>query len=303
MTEKKEHKLKVSAGQSGMRIDKFLSDYELIGSRSHAQKLIEAGHVLVDKHEVSKSERVRTGSTVDVSIPIERAHRFVESAHFKVAYEDPYLTVIDKPAGMVVHPAPSYKGGPTLVEVLAAGGTGEGAPAPRLVHRLDKDTSGLLTVAWDLETQRLLQRMIRKREISRNYLALAEGRLDAHSGTIDAPLGRDVSDRSAMSTHTTKPRSARTHFEVKEFLENATFMEVRLETGRTHQVRAHFAAIGHPLAGDPKYGHRGLFGLERQFLHSHRLYFDHPRTGERVDLESELPDDLVRALSEAHRLR
>ncbi len=303
MTEAKTHKLKVSEGQSGMRIDKFLAEYESIGSRSYAQKLIQTGRVLVDKREVSKSDQVRAGSTVDVSVPVERARRSVESAHFGVAYEDSCLTVIDKPAGMVVHPAPSYRGGPTLVEVLAAGGEEEGDSAPRLVHRLDKDTSGLLIVAWDLETQRLLQAMIRKREISRNYLALAEGRLDARSGTIDAALGRDVSDRTAMSTHTTKPRSARTHFEVKEFLESATFVEVRLETGRTHQVRAHFAAIGHPLAGDPKYGRRGLFGLERQFLHSHRLCFDHPRTKERVEVESKLPDDLERALSEAHRLR
>jgi 23S rRNA pseudouridine1911/1915/1917 synthase len=211
---------------------------------------------------------------------------------------DEALAVVDKPAGLVVHPAPSHKGG-TLVDELSnllAGGSDPSRPG--IVHRLDKDTSGLMVVARTEEAHRALAEQIRTRELGRSYLALAEGRLDSRSGTIDAPIGRHRRQRARMAVRA-GAREARTHFEVIELLPADTYLEARLETGRTHQIRAHFAAIGHPLAGDPRYGGAHRHGLHRQFLHSHRLVLTHPVSGERLEFSSELPEDLAAALARA----
>jgi 23S rRNA pseudouridine1911/1915/1917 synthase len=206
--------------------------------------------------------------------------------------------VIDKPAGLVVHPAPSHKG-PTLVDELSAVlGGGSDPSRPGIVHRLDKDTSGLMVVARTEDAHLALAAQIRSRELGRSYLALAEGRLDSRSGTIDAPIGRHRRQRARMAVRA-GAREARTHFEVIELLPADTYLEARLETGRTHQIRAHFAAIGHPLAGDPRYGGGERHGLRRQFLHSHRLALTHPATGERMEFDSELPADLASALERA----
>lgn len=293
--------LSIGRQQQGLRIDRYLAEIKEIGSRSFAQNLIENDRVKLDAHPVKKSDRLVEGSVLKVELPeVFDMQTNNRSMPYKIAYSDEYLVVIDKPAGVVVHPAPSHKGATTLVEAMSESASKSGSEVkPRLVHRLDRDTSGLLIVAWDLETQRALQLMIRRREISRNYIALVEGALDARSGTIDAPLGRDRSDRTVMSTDTQKPRSARTHFKVVEFLSQTTLVKVRLETGRTHQVRAHFAAIGHPLVGDPTYGKKGLLGLDRQFLHSCRISFKHPITQVEIDVESKLPGDLEKALDKA----
>ena len=290
--------IRVEDDRDGLRVDKYLATVEQIGSRSFAQSLIANGHVTVDGRLVRKSGLLTKGSVLRVKLPrVDKEKIMIESAHYKVAYSDEYLVVIDKPAGMVVHPAPSHKGSVTLTEAMSNLLSDQAVDAePRLVHRLDKDTSGLLIVAWDLGTQRLMQQMIREREVSRNYYALVEGLLDAHSGTIDAPIGRDKTDRSIMSIDTRKPREARTHFEVVEFMANTTFVKVKLETGRTHQVRAHFTAICHPLVGDSTYGRKHVTPLERQFLHSFRLSFKHPHTGQDIAVESELPEDLDSAL-------
>jgi 23S rRNA pseudouridine1911/1915/1917 synthase len=167
------------------------------------------------------------------------------------------------------------------------------------VHRLDRDTSGLLVVAKSDDVLRTLQEALAAREIERGYLALVEGRPPALTGTIDAPLGRDRRHRTRRSTDTDDPRPAVTHFEIAEALPSTTLLRVRLETGRTHQIRAHLLAIGHPVAGDPEYGHAGLLGLERQFLHAARLAFKHPVTGEPVCVGSPLPEDLRAALDRA----
>lgn len=293
--------LKIGQQQQGLRIDRYLAEIKEIGSRSFAQNLIENDRVKLDARPVKKSDRLVEGNVLKVELPeVFAMQTNNRSMPYKIAYSDEYLVVIDKPAGVVVHPAPSHKGTATLVEAISESASKSGSKLkPRLVHRLDRDTSGLLIVAWDLETQRALQLMIRRREISRNYIALVEGVLDARSGTIDAPLGRDRSDRTVMSTDTQKPRSARTHFKVVEFLSQTTLVKVRLETGRTHQVRAHFAAIGHPLVGDPTYGKKGLLGLDRQFLHSCRISFKHPITQAEIDVESKLPGDLEKALDKA----
>ena len=216
----------------------------------------------------------------------------------RIVHLDEALAVIDKPAGLVVHPAPSHTG-PTLVSELGELLGGGDPERPGIVHRLDKGTSGLLVVARGEEALRALQAQVRARTVERAYLALAGGRLASRTGTIDAPIGRAARQRHRMAVSGAAARQARTHFEVLEALPRETYLEAKLETGRTHQIRAHFAAIGHPLAGDATYGGADRYGLERQFLHAHRLSFDHPESGERLRFSSPLPGDLARALDAA----
>ena len=216
----------------------------------------------------------------------------------RVVHLDEALAVVDKPAGLVVHPAPSHQG-PTLVSELAEILGGGDPERPGIVHRLDKGTSGLLVVARDDAAHAGLQAQGQAREVERVYLALARGRLTSRTGTIDAPIGRASRQRHRMAVSGAASRQARTHFEVIELLPRETYLQAKLETGRTHQIRAHFAAIGHPLTGDPTYGGAARYGLERQFLHAHRLAFRHPRSGERLSFESPLPGDLAAALDAA----
>jgi len=214
----------------------------------------------------------------------------------RVVHLDEALAVVDKPAGLVVHPAPSHTG-PTLVSELAdLLGGGDDPERPGIVHRLDKGTSGLLVVARSDEAHAALQAQVQGREVERVYLALAGGRIASRTGTIDAPIGRAQRQRHRMAVSGAASRQARTHFEVLELLSLESYLEVKLETGRTHQIRAHFAAIGHPLTGDSTYGGARRYGLERQFLHAHRLAFEHPLSGERLAFESPLPGDLASAL-------
>jgi 23S rRNA pseudouridine1911/1915/1917 synthase len=214
---------------------------------------------------------------------------------FTIAYEDEHLMVIDKGAGLVVHPARGHRDG-TLSQLLAdqlAGGDPERAG---IVHRLDRDTSGLLVVSRSEEAHRLLASALARREIRREYLALVEGRPPARAGTIEAPIGRDPRIRTRMAVGGGHAREARTHFTLEREYADASLLRLRLETGRTHQIRVHLQAIGHPVCGDPEYGSAGLLGLERQFLHSARIAFEHPFTGGPIDIESALPGDLSQAL-------
>jgi 23S rRNA pseudouridine1911/1915/1917 synthase len=216
----------------------------------------------------------------------------------RIVHLDDDLAVIDKPAGLVVHPAPSHTG-PTVVSELGDLLGGGDPERPGIVHRLDKETSGLMVVARNPETLAALQEAVRGRHVERRYLALAGGRLASRTGTIDAPIGRASKRRTRMAVSGAASREARTHFEVLELLARDTYLEARLETGRTHQIRAHFAAIGHPLVGDITYGGPPRYGLGRQFLHAHRLAFAHPRTGAPLDFGSALPADLEAALEAA----
>ncbi len=291
-------RLRASPEDAGRRLDAFLAGP--LGSRALAQRLIDAGAVRVDGAARAKSHRLEAGERVAVDEPSPPpAPAARRPAPYAVAYEDDALVVVDKPAGVVVHPGRGHATG-TLAQALGgvAAGGGDAARAG-IVHRLDRDTSGLLVVARTDAAHRALQAALRRREITREYLALVEGRPPARTGTIDAPLGRDRRARTRRSTYTDDPRTAVTHFALERALPRTTLLRVRLQTGRTHQIRAHLKAIGHPLAGDPEYGTSGRLGLERQFLHAARLAFAHPVTGEHLDLTSPLPADLAEALRRA----
>ena len=226
------------------------------------------------------------------------------SEPFAIAYEDEHLLVVDKAAGVVVHPAKGHRED-TLSQLLAAGDAGVAGGDPDragIVHRLDRDTSGLLVVARSEEAHAKLQRALQQREIEREYLALVIGRPPARSGTIEAPIGRDPHVRTRMAVGGSHPREARTHFELDRALPEHSLLKLKLETGRTHQIRVHLQAIGHPVAGDPEYGGRGALGLQRQFLHAARLAFAHPISGAPIDVSSPLPGDLREALARAERL-
>jgi 23S rRNA pseudouridine1911/1915/1917 synthase len=220
---------------------------------------------------------------------------------FRIAYEDEHLLVVDKGPGVVVHPARGHGEG-TLAQLLAASAAGGDPGRAGIVHRLDRDTSGLLVVSRSERAHRRLQAALRRRQIEREYLTLVQGRPPARSGTIEAPIGRDPRVRTRMTLGGAHAREARTHFTLERALPGTSLLRLRLDTGRTHQIRVHMRAIGHPVCGDPEYGTAGVLGLTRQFLHAARLAFDHPFTGERVDVRSPLPADLRDALARAERL-
>ena len=289
--------LRATPDDEGTRLDAFLAGP--LGSRARAQRLIAAGAVLVDGEPAPKRHLVTAGQLVTVDEPEEAPAADLPDAPYAVPYADEHLLVVDKPAGVVVHPARGHRAG-TLAQALAGvAAGGEDAARAGIVHRLDRDTSGLLVVARSEEAHRALRAALQARAITREYLVLVEGRPPARTGTIDAPVGRDRRVRMRMSTDTDVPREAVTHFEIERALPRTTLLRVRLETGRTHQIRAHMQAIGHPVVGDPEYGTPGRLGLERQFLHATRLAFDHPVTGEPVDVSSPLPPDLQAALDRA----
>ncbi len=304
-------RLVVGPEQAGERLDVVLA--EPCGSRARAQRAIAAGAVTVDGQPARKRQAAQAGQTVTVDLgALARPAPAVreDAPTVPVVYQDEHLLIVDKPAGLVVHSGAGHDG-PTLVDavaglILQATPPGGDPERPGIVHRLDRDTSGLLLVARSDEAHRLLQQAIRDRDVTREYRALVDGRPDARSGTIDAPLGRDRHHRTRQSIDTDSPRRAVTHFEIERVLPRTTLLRVRLETGRTHQIRAHLQAIGLPVAGDPEYGRKlpqagaeHPLGLRRQFLHAARLSLRHPITGEPLEATSELPADLARALDRA----
>lgn len=290
--------LEVPPEAAGTRLDVFLADH--VGSRAAAQKLIDAGRVTVDGTAQSKRHAVIAGARIAVAEDAPAvAAGDVPTAPYAIAYRDDDVLVVDKPAGVVVHPGSGRSEG-TLVQSLAGMVAGGDDPLrPGIVHRLDRDTSGLLVVARNERAHAELKRQIAEREVLREYLALVEGRPAARTGTIDAPLGRDRRVRTRVSTDSDEARDAVTHFEIERGLRDCTLLRVRLQTGRTHQIRAHLLAIGHRVLGDPEYGVPCALGLDRQFLHAERLAFDHPVSGEWIDVTSPLPADLAAALDRA----
>jgi len=281
----------------GERLDRFVAEHAPVGSRAAAARLIDAGAVVVDGEVRPRAHRVAAGAVVVLTVP-EAVQAPLPDEDVEVVHADERLLVVVKPAGLLVHGVPGH-GGPTLAAALA-GRAGGGPPGRAgIVHRLDRDTSGLLLVARDEETLRRLQAQLRRRRIRRTYTALVRGRPRSWRGAIEAPIGRDRRHPTRISLDTDHPRDAVTHFEVAELLERHALLEVRLETGRTHQIRVHLEAIGLPVAGDPTYGHGPELGLERQFLHASALSLAHPWTDEPLMLSSPLPDDLSGALQRA----
>ena len=280
-------------GEAGMRLDIALVARVGI-SRAVAQRLIDDGHVTVDGKAARKRHALRAGEEIEWRREPQRPPALAQEAvPFTLIYEDDWLLVVDKPAGVVVHPAPGHEHGTLAQGLVDRGASGGHEMRPGIVHRLDKDTSGLLIVAKGDEAYRRLVAAMERRAISRVYLALVCGEVPQAEGTIDAPIGRHVRDRKRMSLHTAAGRSAVTHFRVLGRTPGYTLLRVQLETGRTHQIRVHFAALGYSVAGDVQYGGRPRpEGLGRQFLHAAHLAFPHPNDGRQMSFTSPLPPEL-----------
>jgi 23S rRNA pseudouridine1911/1915/1917 synthase len=290
------------AERDGERLDRFVARSLPELTRSRARRLIDGGFVMVDGRLPAKAGApLASGQRVRVRVPPpEPATLEPEAIPLRIVYEDDDLLVVDKPAGMTVHPAPGHSSGTLVHAVLAhcpnlSALGGEGRPG--IVHRLDKDTSGLIIVAKNDAAHLSLARQLKERRVEKTYIALVEGRLKQREGVIDAPIGRHPARRKKMAV-VEGGREARTRYRVLREIDGRTLVEVRPETGRTHQIRVHLASIGHPVVGDPVYGRGRPAGpLRRQFLHAQRLAFRHPRTGDRLELEAELPEDLAQALA------
>jgi 23S rRNA pseudouridine1911/1915/1917 synthase len=283
---------------AGARLDRVLAERPEIASRAEAERLLAGGLVEVEGARRAKSHRLEGGEEVAVELP-DAAGLQPEPIDVPIAWEDEHLLVVDKPAGIVVHPAGGHATGTLAHGLLALGAEGGDEDRPGIVHRLDRDTSGLLVVARSPASHERLQELIRRRQVERLYLALVRGRPRSRTGRIEAAIGRDRHDRTRHSLDTDTPRDAVTRFELLESMPDHALLEIQLETGRTHQIRVHLEAIDLPVSGDPVYGVRGDLGLERQFLHARRLRFEHPFTGEDVDVTSPLPPDLEAALERA----
>lgn len=295
-----QHVLLVTQEHSGDRVDVFLTAQGIVPSRTAAQKLIKSGHVKVGGADVKASYQVKEGDQVDVSIPEDSPLEVLpEQIPLDIIYEDHDILVVNKARGMVVHPAPGNFSG-TLVNALLhhsleLSGIG-GEYRPGIVHRLDKDTSGLLIVAKNDVSHVKLAAQLKARQIVREYVAIVCGRLKTASGTIDAPIGRHPVDRKKMAV-VDGGRSAISHYKVLQHFPGFTYVLVRLETGRTHQIRVHMAHIGHPVLGDEKYG-----GIVKQIpfdghaLHAKGLAFKHPRTGEVMEFTADVPEDMLKVL-------
>jgi 23S rRNA pseudouridine1911/1915/1917 synthase len=288
--------LRVPDSAAGSRLDRFLAELPEVGSRGAAERLLSAGAVKLDGAARPKSHRLSGGENLELdAAAIAEPELEHEPLDLRIAYEDEYLLVVDKPAGLVVHPGAGHAAGTLVQGLLDRGVTGGDPERPGIVHRLDRDTSGLLVVARTEEAYEGLQALVKRHELEREYVALVRGRPRSRSGRIEAPIGRDRREPTRRSLDTDTPKPAVTHFEVIELFRDHALLRVRLETGRTHQIRVHLAAIGLPVAGDPLYGVPEQ-GLRRQFLHAARLAFPHPVTGARVETDSPLPEDLAAAL-------
>ncbi len=287
-----------------LRLDLRVMQQERV-SRSAAQSLIAGGHVRVNDRLAKAGQRVRETDAVAVVIPAPAAAAAGDADGPEVAltvvYEDEWLAVIDKPAGMVVHPAPGHPVG-TLADGLRQRGTTwsqlGGEQRPGIVHRLDRDTSGLLVVAKTEAAHRSLSMQLQRRTLGRVYWALVHGTFREATGRIEAPIGRDPGHRQRMAV-VDEGRAAITDFTVVDRMRRFSRLEVRLLSGRTHQIRVHLASISHPIAGDPVYGRRGDTISPRPALHAQRLTFIHPGSGERCDFEAPVPDDLIAAFAAA----
>ncbi|KMY49376.1 RluA family pseudouridine synthase [Peribacillus loiseleuriae] len=290
----------IESTESKARIDKALATLNAEWSRNQVQQWIKEGHVLVNGVAVKTNYKCQEGDEVIVTIPeLEELDVVAEEMNLEIFYEDSDVLVVNKPRGMVVHPAPGHNSG-TLVNGLMAHCTDlsgiNGVMRPGIVHRIDKDTSGLLMVAKnDMAHEGLVQQLVDK-SVTRKYQAIVHGVIPHDFGTIDAPIGRDKKDRQSMTVTDENSKNAVTHFRVIERFKNFTHVECQLETGRTHQIRVHMKYIGYPLAGDPKYGPRKTLDINGQALHAGLLGFVHPRTKEYIEFEAPLPKEFEEVL-------
>lgn len=295
-------KVNVTADDEGERIDRFITGKAALDSRAAAQRLIAEGKVLINGETAKKNQRVVKGQEVITFIgpPVDRTVE-PENIPISIVYEDDDIIVVDKEAGMVTHPAAGNYSG-TLVNALLYHTDlpeADDKNRPGIVHRLDKDTSGLLLVAKTDKARNELVRMLKVREVSRYYKVLVEGRFDEESGEIKAPITRSLSDRQKMTVSVSKGKEAITRFKVLEIFAKHTLIEASLDTGRTHQIRVHMRFINHKVVGDKVYGSVNdakILGLNRQFLHAWRLKLLHPITRKPLDFTSEMPKDLLEAL-------
>jgi 23S rRNA pseudouridine1911/1915/1917 synthase len=293
-----EHRL--IADREGERLDLFVSRSLLEVTRSRARRLIVDGLVTIDGRPPTKAGTpLEIGQEVSVAVPPSPSKTpQPEAIPLQVVLEDPDLLVIDKPAGLAVHPSAGHESHTLVNAVLARSpelSRVGGRQRPGIVHRLDKDTSGLIIVAKNDEAHLALAQQLKERRVEKVYVALVEGRVTPADGVIEAPLGRHPRDRRKVAV-VEDGREARTRFHVIREVDGRSLLELRPETGRTHQIRVHLASIGHPVTGDSVYGRRSRDVVPRQFLHAHRLIFAHPRSGERIELEAPLAPDLVEAL-------
>jgi len=293
--------IRLKADSDGARLDKWINERQPDISRTQAQRLIQEGLVSVNGMSARPSVRIARGDEVTIDLPPRPASTLTpEDIPLTIVYEDDDLLVVDKPPGLTVHPAPGHSGhtlANAIVSRLAQPDTGD-RQRPGIVHRLDKDTSGLIIVAKNSRAHYDLAGQFKRREVSKVYLALVKGRVTPRVGVIEAPIGRDRSHRERMAiADAVHGREARTGYRVLKYVGNFSFLEMRPETGRTHQIRVHLAAIGHPVVGDKVYGTASEV-VSRQFLHAHRLRFRLPATGQTVEFRSELPEDLKQALNE-----
>ena len=288
------------ADKTGVRLDKYVGEKCSELSRTHAQKLIAGGYITVNDHMAKVGLKLNIGDRVDIIIPPTAPSPLSpEAIPLNIIYEDDDLLVVDKPAGLAVHPAPGHPSH-TLVNAILShlpslAETGNSL-RPGIVHRLDKDASGVMLVAKNNTAQLNLINQFKARSVVKAYVALVKGHLTPEDGIIEAPIGRDPRNRKRMAV-VAKGREARTQYHVVKYIGDYTLLEVRTETGRTHQIRVHLKAIGYPVVGDATYGVKSAY-LSRQFLHACRLGFHLPSTGEYVEFTSELPPDLAQALKD-----
>jgi len=289
---------KLVAETAGERLDKYITQKESGLSRSFIQELVNSGHILVNNQSAKPSLRLKTGDTITIEIPPETPSELkAENIPLEIIFQDKDLLLINKPPGLTVHPAPGHPDHTLVNGVLALEPEMEDFDdplRPGIVHRLDKDTSGLLLVAKNRQALANLSAQFKERTIRKYYLALVKGELRPAEGFIEAPLGRDPQNRQKIAV-VSDGRHARTGYKVLRYIQGYSLLEVKLETGRTHQIRVHFAAIGHPVAGDAVYGQKESW-VKRQFLHAHRLSFALPSNGQVVEFTSPLPPDLEEAL-------
>ncbi len=284
--------------REGIRIDSYLSE-ELSLSRSKIQKLIQEDKVFVNGKKVNASYSVKLDDSIDVDDTLEYSiHVDAENIPLDIVYEDDDFIILNKKSGMVVHPAPGHYSGTLVNALLYRYGTLAGESLrPGIVHRLDKDTSGLMLVAKNEEMLEKLSQMIANKDVERKYLAIVSGKILNDSGTIDAPIGRDEKNRQKMAVTDVHGKNAITHFRVLERFLNHTYIECVLDTGRTHQIRVHMAYIGFPVLNDPLYG-RGKANEFGQMLHSYSISFIHPRTGKKIHYEVDPPKEFIDQLEQ-----